>query len=82
MIRQMKFDVDTPPSLHHSYVLRIWRSDARQPWRASLHVVASDHLVHFPDLDSAFAFLLRHVESGDEPPDRVDRDGLTDSSLE
>jgi hypothetical protein len=47
-----------PDANYHSYLLRLWRDSADQPWRASLQCTATEERVAFTDLRALFSFLL------------------------
>ena len=53
------------------YLLRLWRDDTRQPWRASLQSAATEQTVHFADIEALFAFLESHTQTVPHMP-RVD----------
>jgi hypothetical protein len=64
-----------PKSIHHSYLLRLWREQEGAPMRATLVAVARpEERQHFADLDALCAFLRAH--SGQEP-DAHDDEGTT-----
>lgn len=42
---------------YHAFLLRLWRDDARQGWRASLQSTATGQRFHFGTLDELFAYL-------------------------
>jgi hypothetical protein len=62
------------PSHYQSYLLRLWRDNARDAWQASLQSTASEQVHHFPDVDRMWAFLQAQLgidvdepEAGDTP---------------
>ena len=57
------------PNNYQSYVMRLWREGADQPWRATLRCVFSGEQKHFTSLDELMAFL--HGKTA-EPPGLVD----------
>lgn len=46
-----------PNPNYHSYLLRFWRADADQPWRASLQSTVTGEKMAFADLTTLLAFL-------------------------
>lgn len=42
---------------YRAYLVRLWRDDAQEPWRASAQSVQSGELVRFATLQELFAFL-------------------------
>ncbi|CAG0936382.1 hypothetical protein TFLX_05255 [Thermoflexales bacterium] len=53
-----------PPTEYQSYLLRLWRSNKRHPWRAMLEQVGSEERHSFTDLEGLFAFL--HAQTTDD----------------
>ena len=56
---------------YQSYLLRLWRDGADQPWRASLQSTATEEVERFGDLQALFAFLLDQLTTKDnacDPP--------------
>ncbi len=65
---------DAGESTYMSYMLRLWREDARAPWRASLQSTATEETCHFTDIDRMWAFLKAQMEdAGDDPPVKPER---------
>lgn len=50
---------------YHSYLLRLWRDDVDQPWRASLQSTATADTLAFADLHALLVFLVEQL-TGDE----------------
>jgi hypothetical protein len=48
---------------YRAYLVRLWRDDAQEPWRASAQSVQSGELVRFATLQELFAFLEMHTPS-------------------
>jgi hypothetical protein len=57
---------------YHAYLLRLWRDNARQGWRASLQSTTTGQRVHFGTLDELFAFLDARLgaDDGERMPNR------------
>ena len=56
-----------PETIHHSYMLRLWRERSAEPWRVTLIAVAQpNERRHFDTLEGCFAFLREQasVERG------------------
>jgi hypothetical protein len=49
---------------YHSYLLRLWRDRAQDPWRASLQSTATEQLLQFASLEALFAFLIALLGDG------------------
>ena len=47
----------TPNSTYQSYLLRLWRNNPNQPWRALLQSTADGEKYHFVEVASLFEFL-------------------------
>ncbi len=67
------------PSNYQSYLLRLWRDNARAAWQASLQSTATEQVHHFPDLEQMWVFLQAQmgagrddVEAGDARPDAME----------
>jgi hypothetical protein len=58
---------DEPASLYHSYLVRLWRSNTQNDWRASAQCVQSGRTVAFGDLESLYAFLQHEIRGGSSP---------------
>ena len=59
------------PSHYRAYLVRLWRDNAEEPWRASAQSVQSGGLVRFATLQELFVFLEIHSEDAhpaDDPP--------------
>jgi hypothetical protein len=58
-------------AVYLSYLIRLWRTDALNTWKASLEDPVSGRRVGFGDLPSLFAFLRRQTQQGgfDGTPD-------------
>ena len=50
--------LDTSQPGYQSYLLRVWHTDARGRWRASLHEMATDRICHFASVEAFLAFLI------------------------
>lgn len=52
-----------PPNGPHyrAYLVRLWRDDVQEPWRASAQSVQSGELIRFATLHELFAFLDIHL---------------------
>lgn len=46
---------------YRSYLLRFWRADADQPWRASLQSTATGEKILFAELSALLAFLAEQT---------------------
>lgn len=61
-----------PPRPHYyACLLRIWREDGSDPWRASIQHPHSGERILFPDVLAAFAYIetqLHEVGRADEAP--------------
>lgn len=51
---------------YHSYLLRLWRDSADQPWRASLQSTATQEITSFGDLQTLFDFLMDQPSTGEK----------------
>jgi hypothetical protein len=51
----------TPNPNYQSYLLRFWRDLPDQPWRTSLHCVASGEKFAFGEVRALFAFLAEQL---------------------
>jgi hypothetical protein len=56
---------------YHSYLLRLWRDGADQPWRASLQSTATEETFVFVDLRTLLAFLVEQVAVDEESGERA-----------
>lgn len=52
------------PNQYHSYLLRLWRSNAQSPWRSSVQCTASGEKQIFADLAALFNFI--HTQLAEE----------------
>lgn len=50
-----------PNPNYQSYLLRLWRDSADQPWRATLHSTASGEKFVFVGVDALFTFLAEQL---------------------
>jgi hypothetical protein len=50
---------------YHSFLLRVWRDAADQPWRASLQFTSTEEKFAFADLQALFAFLVEQLMADD-----------------
>jgi hypothetical protein len=57
---------------YQSYLLRLWRDSANQPWRASLQCTATGEKLAFADLPTLFTFLSEQL-TDDEKTDELAR---------
>ncbi|RIK44387.1 MAG: hypothetical protein DCC55_02800 [Chloroflexi bacterium] len=46
---------------YRAYLVRLWRDEAQEPWRASAQSVQSGELIRFATLEELFAFLEIHM---------------------
>ena len=44
-----------------SFLLRLWRADNQDTWRASLQSAATARIIHFADVESMIAFLITEL---------------------
>lgn len=51
---------ENPSHLYRSYLVRLWRSHAQAPLRASAQCVQTGVTTHFASLESLFSFLETH----------------------
>jgi hypothetical protein len=51
------------PRAYLSYLVRLWRSDAAAPWRASLEDARTHEHYAFPETDQLFAFLREQMRT-------------------
>jgi hypothetical protein len=49
---------------YHSFMLRVWRASASDPWRGSLRSTATDQSCHFDTLDALFTCLVEQLTEG------------------
>ena len=54
------------PTNEHTYLLRIWRTAADQPWRITLRRAGGQAVQHFPSLTALVATLWQQLH-GDQP---------------
>ena len=45
----------------HTYLMRIWRADADQPWRITLRRAGGQAVQHFPSLTALVATLWQQL---------------------
>ena len=62
---------------YHSYLLRLWRDNAHQPWRASLQSTATGKTQVFANPQTLLAYLAEQVIVDDEIAD----DKIADQTL-
>lgn len=43
---------------YHSYLLRLWRDQPDEPWRAALQATATGERINFAEIPQMFEFLL------------------------
>ena len=62
--------LDTGHPSYRSYLLRVWPTDARGRWRASLHETTTGRICHFASVEALLAFLAapQPVCEGEEDP--------------
>ena len=54
---------------YHAYLIRLWRDDEQQPWRAELVSPHSGEARHFATPEQAYAYLQQQLKpQGDESP--------------
>jgi hypothetical protein len=53
-------------SHYQSYLLRLWRDNARDAWRASLQSTASEEVFYFAGVEQMWAYLKAQIGDGDE----------------
>jgi hypothetical protein len=56
--------IDNAQSLsphYRAYLVRFWRDDAQEPWRASAQSVQGGEMMRFATLQELFAFLEIHM---------------------
>ncbi len=46
---------------YQSYLLRLWRAERQDAWRASLQSTATAQLLHFADVEAMIAFLVAEL---------------------
>lgn len=64
-MQQTLDDVGSSPGQQHTFLLRIWRPGAQQPWRFTLRRVNSQETQHFSSLTALISALwlqLKHDE--------------------
>ena len=55
-----------PSDLYRAYLLRLWRSDMNEPWRATLVNVDSKQELQFPDLQHLSTYLNQQSQLDSE----------------
>ncbi len=55
------------PNVYQSYLLRLWRDSADEPWRISLQSTRDGSQHFFANLEDAWAFLRRRMRL-EKPP--------------
>jgi hypothetical protein len=59
--------VNTSHPNYRSYLLRLWRAERQDAWRASLQCTATAQLLHFADVEAMLAFLVAELAAaGDD----------------
>lgn len=56
---------------YSAFLLRLWRNQSDQPWRASLQDAKSGERKHFADLAQLMAYLEQHGTTDDEIPANI-----------
>lgn len=51
-----------PMSNYHAYLIRLWRDDEQQPWRAELVSPHSGEARHFATPEQAYAYLQQQLK--------------------
>ena len=46
---------------YRSFLLRLWRGESQDIWRASLQSTATALIIHFADVESMIAFLVAEL---------------------
>lgn len=64
---------------YHSYLLRVWRDNANQPWRASLQSTVTEDKHAFADLHALLLFLKDELTVASESSE-VSPEALLDIS--
>ncbi len=60
--------VNTDHRTYQSYLLRLWRAEKQDVWRASLQSTATAQVLHFADVEAMIAFLVAELAAaGDDP---------------
>jgi hypothetical protein len=49
---------------HYTYLLRIWRADANQPWRFTVRRVGAEETHYFPSLTAFVSMLWEQLNKG------------------
>jgi hypothetical protein len=57
------------PNRYQSYLLRLWRDDARGPWRASLQSTATGQMRFFADAGEVWGFIQTQLAMDGESLD-------------
>ncbi|MCE7988087.1 MAG: hypothetical protein DYG89_43535 [Caldilinea sp. CFX5] len=58
---------------YHSYLLRLWRDQPDDPWRAALQATTTGERINFAEVSQMFAFLLATLSA----PPTVDPPTIT-----
>ena len=58
------YDVVQLSSQHYTFLLRIWRADASQPWRITLRRVGGTETQHFSSLNGLINALWNQLAPG------------------
>jgi len=59
--------VETGHADYQSYMLRVWRDDARRVWHASLQSTTTKQIHHFADAESLLKFLAARGNASNSP---------------
>ncbi|GIK56653.1 MAG: hypothetical protein BroJett015_23160 [Chloroflexota bacterium] len=51
-----------PMTNYHAYLIRLWRDDEQQPWRAELVSPRSGEARHFATPEQAYAYLQQQLK--------------------
>lgn len=60
---------------YHAYLVRLWRDDRQQPWRAELVSPRTGEAVRFGTAEQLFSYMQEQMAADvDPPPDHPRRD--------
>ena len=65
-MQQTLDDFGRSPGQQHTFLLRIWRTDATQPWRVTLRQVNSQEAQHFSSLAALISALWRQLQHDEQ----------------
>lgn len=55
---------------YHAYLIRLWRDDMQQPWRAELVSPHTGEVVRFATAEHLFSHMQKQIEADtDQPPE-------------